>query len=385
MNLILELTLCLMIFGQLSRWLLAELFIKRHTLPRLKNSHFQKKTISILQPILSGDPLLERCLEANINSVSDCKREWLWLVDRDDLAAQKICKKLQKRHTAHTILVILCPPAAPLHNPKTHKLAIGARRAQGQYLAVLDDDTVLPDFGLDQSLRYFNQSSCGLVFGIPYYQYHGTAWSALIAGFVNANSLLTYLPYLSLSSPLTINGMYYLLKASTVKKLGYFESLKKFVCDDVAVAQAVKKIGLTLQQSAVFHPVSTHLATVTAFNRLVLRWFTFPRISLLPGFSLKEFFIFGFLTMAPVFFGLISLLILALENSSWPWVLAYWLVLLAIYLRISLAHLQSAGKVVWMVLSNLIFPWYTVVSFFQPPHVTWRGKKISFHGNTIVS
>ncbi|MEI7770876.1 MAG: hypothetical protein WCI67_12840, partial [Chloroflexales bacterium] len=48
-------------------------------------------TVSIIQPILSGDPALAAGLAANLDAPSAYRREFLWLVDSDDGAAQAIC------------------------------------------------------------------------------------------------------------------------------------------------------------------------------------------------------------------------------------------------------------------------------------------------------
>lgn len=51
--------------------------------------------LTVLQPILSGDPTLESCLEANLSAHGE-GTAFLWLVDDDDAEAQRIAEKLRR-------------------------------------------------------------------------------------------------------------------------------------------------------------------------------------------------------------------------------------------------------------------------------------------------
>src|SRR5690349_10693873 len=57
---------------------------------RPQEEQVDRPEVSILQPILSGDPTLARCLEHNLRFRSRYTREMLWLVDEDDMAGQAI-------------------------------------------------------------------------------------------------------------------------------------------------------------------------------------------------------------------------------------------------------------------------------------------------------
>ena len=86
------------------------------------------------------------------------------------------------------------PPPGERDNPKMVKLIEGARLATGDVFCVLDDDTVLPDGGLEQCLPYVDDPGVGLAFGLPYYVNFSNLWSSLVSYFVDSHSLLTYMP-----------------------------------------------------------------------------------------------------------------------------------------------------------------------------------------------
>ena len=165
------------------------------------------------------------------------------------------------------------PPPAPDVNPKMLKLIEGAKLAHGGVLVVLDDDTRLPDGGLEQCLPYLRQPHVGLAFGLPYYVSFQNVWSSLIAYFVNSNSLLTYIPYLQLTKPFTINGMFYAIRREVFEQVGGFAGLEGFLADDFAIARRIQAHGYELAQTPLRHAISTHVAGASHYLSLMQRWF----------------------------------------------------------------------------------------------------------------
>ena len=235
--------------------------------------------MSILQPILSGDPTLPQTLGHNLAARSTYAREFLWLVDEDDAAGQEICAALIAAYPGVTVRLLLQPAPPQGVNPKTFKLVNGLAAARGDVICVLDDDTMLPDGGLEQCLPYLNHPGAGLAFGLPYQVNFSNAWSSLIALFVNANSLPTYVPYASLHEPVTINGMFYALRRSVLDEMGGFKGLEPILADDFAVAQRVRSHGLHLVQTPLRHAISTQVPSLRRYLSLMQRWFIFPRVA----------------------------------------------------------------------------------------------------------
>ncbi|HEY0069106.1 MAG TPA: glycosyltransferase, partial [Chloroflexia bacterium] len=182
--------------------------------------------VSLLQPILSGDPTMPACLERSLRLRSRYPLEYVWLVDVDDVEAQRICMDLCREYPDREVNVVLMPPPAERQNPKTVKLIAGARLANGDVLCVLDDDTQLPDGGLEKCLPYLDQPGVGLAFGLPYYLDFSNLWSSLVSYFVDSHSLLTYIPYTALAEPFTINGMFYAVRRDVLEAVGGFEGLE---------------------------------------------------------------------------------------------------------------------------------------------------------------
>jgi ceramide glucosyltransferase len=145
--------------------------------------------ITVLQPILSGDPALPRVLAENLANQPSAR--FIWLVDADDPEGLRITAELADGNPR--VEVLHCPPCPPLTNPKVFKLALGEPHCT-ELVAVLDDDTVLPPGALDRARAAL--SDADLATGLPWYDSGAGPWNALVAGFVNGNALVTYFPLL---------------------------------------------------------------------------------------------------------------------------------------------------------------------------------------------
>lgn len=103
------------------------------------------------------------------------------------------------------IHLTLLPPAPQGHNPKTVKLIAACCRP----LAMIVRSTMTPCCQPRGFARpcptWMRRAGPGWSLGHPI-RLIFDLWSRLVALFVNNNSLLTYIPYLALSEPLTING-----------------------------------------------------------------------------------------------------------------------------------------------------------------------------------
>ncbi|NJM07619.1 glycosyltransferase [Candidatus Gracilibacteria bacterium] len=271
-----------------------------------------RATVSILQPILSGDPALERCLETNLRARSGYRREFIWLLDDDDALGHQLCRQLIAQHPQEAIRLVELP--APPHdkNPKMVKLVAGAALAQGAIICVLDDDTILPDNGLEQCLPALDAAGVGVAFGLPYYISFDDPWSSLVATFVNSNSLLTYVPYTFIHEPLTLNGMFYALKRSVYEDVGGFTSLEHTLADDFAVAQHLRTHGYRLVQTPLRHAIRTTIKGPAHYWSLMQRWLIFPRESLLRHLPPQEQALLYVNSVLPV----VLPWLLLLENSG---------------------------------------------------------------------
>lgn len=223
--------------------------------------------ITVLQPILSGDPGLSDVLAANLRNHPDA--QFRWLVDADDADGLAITDRLAAG--SDRVRVMVCPPCPELTNPKVFKLAIGVDACDTELVAVLDDDTELPPGSLGRARAAL--AGADLVTGLPWYRPGGGPWAALVAGFVNGNALVTYfaLP----GEPISINGMFYLTSRTALTRAGGFGAILDRVCDDLELARAFRAVGLRLAQTTITHPVATDVPDSAGYARLMHRWMVF--------------------------------------------------------------------------------------------------------------
>ena len=369
------LVLCLMLIAQKQ---LAGLAIRLFFEKPIPTAVSVPKLISILQPILSGDPTLPHCLECNLRQTCRYPTEFLWLVDADDLAGQEICRGLMEKYPDRTVRLLLQPPPPDRCNPKMVKLQAGIPEAQGDVICVLDDDTMLPAEGLETTTAYLDQPQAGLAFGLPYYVSFDNFWSGLVAYFVNSHSLQTYLPPLWFVEPFTINGMFYVFKRDIYQQIGGFTGLEQIVADDFAVARKFSESGLRLMQTPVLHPISTHVTGLRHYARLLQRWFIFPRETVLKYLPWKCLVVTYCLSLLPAL-GPLLFLLLWLNIRSQGTVyggLTYLTVHYASFAACNLRYLRGASPWKWswlVVVVQCLLPLQLLVALISPQRINWRG------------
>lgn len=232
--------------------------------------------LTIVQPILSGDPALESVLESNLLSLDSA--HFLWLTDKDDPEAAAITSRLQLRYPGHSINVVSFPSPPEGVNPKLYKMERVLERITTPEMLVLDDDARLTAAALGQMLAALEENS--LVTALPWYQTTGAIPCQLLAQFVNDNSAMTYLPLLSFNPPLTLNGMCYVIPVTTLKRTGGFTPLLRYLTDDLALASHLERHQIRIIQSAAPVCVQTSVAGFQAYCRQMHRWFLFATLLL---------------------------------------------------------------------------------------------------------
>jgi ceramide glucosyltransferase len=347
------------------------------------------RLVSILQPILSGDPTLYACLEANLCAQSSYAREFLWLVDEDDPEGQRICQALVKKYPQQDVRIVVLPPPKERQNPKVVKLIAGTRLAQGDVICVLDDDTRLPDAAFERCLPYLDQPGVALVFGLPYYISFSTLWSQLVACFVNSHSLLTYIPYLQFSRPLTINGMFYAMRSQALAEMGGFIGLEGTLADDFAISQRVHQHGLQVRQTPLLHGISTTVTSARHYFSLIQRWFIFPRESLMRHLTPGEQALFYGTAFLPEFFAWGFVLWLVFWPTWWTLagLLAYLLyhyLIFAWFNRVYFAHATPWRDSLWVIALQLLLPLQILAALVSPQRIVWRGHVMEVdHGGSF--
>lgn len=172
--------------------------------------------------------------------------------------------------------VLLCPPAHGTENPKSAKLQRALDVVETEFMAVLDDDTILAPEHLPRALAALD--GCTLYTGLPCYLRGPNAWSSLVAHFVNNNSITTYLPLLPILGPLTINGMFYVFRTADVRRAGGFRAIAAQLCDDYALAALIRRNGGVIRQGITPQTLHTTVPSAADYVRIMQRWFLFANV-----------------------------------------------------------------------------------------------------------
>jgi len=311
--------------------------------------------LTIVQPILSGDPLLKKCLEHNL--------QWsevlfLWLIDENDFEAQRIGKELKETYS--NIRIISCPPVPQELNPKAFKLHLALEHVTTAYMAIVDDDTMLSSEGLAQALYSLKTSDAAIVTGLPYYidsnRDGENLWSRLVAHFVNNNSIVTYLPLLNFMEPLSINGMFYVIERGRLEHIGGFKPIWHQLSDDFAMARLIQRNGGKIIQTPTTHAVQTSVKDSKHYIQLMHRWFLFAQTQITEQ-SLANRFLLGFVL------GLPPLLLWVILFSS-----IYSFMTALLHLSFTPLILISICIVVFLMLRHIILKYLHKQFLSEPPN-----------------
>lgn len=235
--------------------------------------------VTVLQPILGGDPALRATLQGNLRHISPAAR-FVWLIDEADTAGREAAEPLLSAAAfPDRVTVFLCPPCPAGINPKLFKLNLALPDVTTEYVAVLDDDTSLAPEHLPRAIAALAEAD--LYTGLPRYVSGVGPWSELVAQFVNNNSVMTYLSLLDWTGPLTINGMFYVLRTETLRGWGGFQPLLGQLCDDYALARLAQRHGGRIRQGTTAQLIQTFIDGPRRYFSLMHRWFVFANVLVL--------------------------------------------------------------------------------------------------------
>ena len=232
--------------------------------------------LTVVQPILSGDPLLEDSLAATLEA---CPRSRvLWLVDEGDDEGRRAADAAWARHPLARVELVPCPPCPPGAAPKAFKLALAEPRIGTEAFAVVDDDTRVTAAGVEALLDGLRIAEVST--GLPVYEPGPGGWSGLVAQFVNDQAILTYLPTAALGGARAVNGMTWAMRRDTLARLGGFAPLERLLADDLAIATRVRAAGGVIDQTGAAQLVSTTVPDARRYRELMHRWMVFATLAL---------------------------------------------------------------------------------------------------------
>ncbi|MDX2082528.1 MAG: glycosyltransferase [Rickettsiales bacterium] len=347
--------------------------------PHVKDRYGEKideNNITVLQPILGGDPELENCLTQNLKNAPQAN--FIWLIDDDDLLGQEAAKKAIAKINHGKVKIMLNPKPPQDVNPKTAKLGYGIKIVESEFIAILDDDTILAPESLKKAAAIARSGN--LVTGLPIYSARANLLSRLITGFVNSNSILTYLPTSFFKINNTINGMFSLMRLQDIN-IGDFDKILKNVTDDYALAQIFRNKGLGIFQTIIIASISTTITSIEHYNSLIKRWFIFAKIYLRQNLNLALTFLIILPAILPFF-----LLILAVLSGKFSLVILAIAVLflksLAVHkLFVMLGFKAYKADSFFEIIAEIIMPLQFFLAAIKPQKIVWR--KQSFFLNKI--
>jgi ceramide glucosyltransferase len=328
--------------------------------------------VTILQPILSGDPYLEAVLEENLRTLEAA--QFFWLLDTDDAAAHVVAQRLQSRHPQRTIRTFSSAPAPDGVNPKTFKLDLALESVTTSIVVVLDDDSRLPG----DTLRALAMAldTADLSTALPFSRDDRHLASRLLSQFVNNNSAMTYLPLLRFLSPVTINGMCYALRLSYLRRLGGFSTITRHLTDDLAMARMVIAHGGRIHQSIAPVEVQTGVSGAGSYVRQMHRWFLFATLLMRRQTIAVNLVITVLHGLPPLLlWGLIICVALRPTPAIIVWVTAL-LALRAASLIAMQRILSGASRMrpILSIFSELLQPWHFFHALLQRT-IRWRTRR----------
>jgi ceramide glucosyltransferase len=325
--------------------------------------------VTIVQPILSGDPLLEATLQRNL--AAHPLAEFLWMIDDDDEEAHRIAARLALLHPK--LRVIVGPGPDDGENPKLAKLIRALPLVSTPRLIVLDDDTFLP---ADSRLP-----AGDLVTGLPVFSARASIYERLIGGFVNGSALLTYLPAAYLKLQRSINGMIYAVNTEQFRALGGFAAAGHDLTDDYSVARLYLRHGLAVTQSAAPALVAMTVSSAGHYVRIMRRWMIFASHYLRDNFTPATVFWIGLPGILP----LVGTVAAVIEGRAVLW--AAMLLGKALLNRILLCRILRAtsapADLLFECIADLTVPLWMTIACIQPHRLTWRTRRIELSSGEI--
>jgi len=316
--------------------------------------------------------------------------EFLWMIDYEDSEALIGCQDLASRFPSRNIRIERLPIGPITTSPKTFKLIEGFKRAQGEILIALDDDTALPKRGLETALPFLEKPNVGVVFGIPYYCSFQNFWSSMVSSFVNANSTWIYIPYTKLMDPFAINGMFFSFKREVYDSVDGFNGIEDCICDDYAMAERMIANNLKLVQAPLLHPIRIHIKSAAEYFAIVRRWFVFTRASVMTA-KPKNLLTFYLVIFVPTFFPLLIFAVpwfigtVSAAVAAVIYAASYAVLLWLVNVRF-LRRATPLKRLPLLLLTNLLSPLQIVLTLTTTQKVNWRGNimKVSPNGKFSI-
>jgi ceramide glucosyltransferase len=362
----------------------AALIVIRRSRPRanVSSAVFDESSVTIAQPILSGDPDLHAALRDNLRALPNV--QFTWLIDEEDASARTIANDAQRIVPDARVQIVLCAAAPDSVNPKAFKLEIALASSSSEIFVVLDDDARLSAAALRALCDGLAEGD--LATALPYYVASPSVGGRLLAQFVNNNAALTYLPLLPFSEPISINGMCYAARTAFLRSIGGFAPVLRHLADDLAVARAVQSHGGVIVQTTSPVEICTGVPTLQRYWQQMHRWFLFATILLRAQTSRMRIAIAALQGLHPVLLWLLTAATLA--SPSTRNVVALLLVLCIRAAAIIVIQRATTGRPrhdpLMSIVSELLQPMHLAHAMLVRT-ITWRTRRYRVRDNDDFS
>ncbi|MFD3164380.1 glycosyltransferase [Herpetosiphon sp. NSE202] len=335
-------------------------------------------SIDLIQPLTHGVFDLATTLEQRLKLRYSGQLNHYWVVDRADQATFAICAALQQNNPNHAITILQIEPDWGRLASKLGKMRAALAQAQADVVWFVDDDVTLPLDGLHQAIPYLLQPQVGAIFGLACYTNWQNLPSALMSNFVNANALPSYVGVATLTEPYTITGHQFALQRSVFEQIGGFEAMHGRIDDDHELARRVQAHGLRNLQTPLIYSVDNYFANLKAYGLQMERWFTIPRVLMLPELNQRDKLVTGLTSAAQPIPPLLALA--SLPNAKLrPWLVACLAAQLSLHAWQMRRYCQQTTP--WWawplsILGTLLDPLLMLWGLLGDDTIVWRGERM---------
>ncbi len=345
-----------------------------------KKINIEKGEVTILQPILSGDKDLFYTLNENIKKIPYAS--FLWLVDKDDIEGIKVTDKLKTLWENDRDIEIMYIDKVPQGvNPKVYKMSFALDKLK-EFVIVLDDDTIIKKDKLPLAIDILREKDM-LITGLPCYESSKSILSNIVGGFINSNSLGTYMATAKVNCLYTINGMFYITRTSTLKRIDAFSNIMTKLCDDYEIAKVYTKNNIPLVQSNINCIVSTDVKDFIHYINLMKRWMVFANRYISKNLSINLFLLVILPSMLPPI-----LLFLSIYNHRG------FLLLFIVHLSKCIINLlirrylyknrEYLKNIIYEIISDYMQFFHYLHSIISPNRIKWRDKYIKLKKDSLA-
>jgi cellulose synthase/poly-beta-1,6-N-acetylglucosamine synthase-like glycosyltransferase len=234
--------------------------------------------VSLLQPITQGAHSLRRALRARAQFAYPAAIQHIFICDRADARSQRICRDVMAEFPhLWARLVLVDPTPGMTIAAKLPKLQAGLALAEGEIICFMDDDIIPHTDTLRRLIPYALQPGVGAACGLPCHTNWGTVWSALLSGFVNLNTLPTFVGELYLAPPVRLIGHIAAYTRQAIAALDGLRGLESYPDDDFEITRCLVAHGLRVVLASVVYSVDNGFASWHELDIHLTRWYVLPR------------------------------------------------------------------------------------------------------------